>query len=182
MRFQILSLLAIAGVTAASQWAGVENLPDGAYSGVNHPDGSTTMTSLESGESFTFSLTDAAPKETKRSDYAISKRDTDCWGYELDHGGVDDGFGLLKNWAGTFGRGLSSGDGTNYYGFNSRGVYVYYCINAAHSQGNLDITDINYAALNMDSTCGAYQAGYYLWNGSAELVGKARSGTAVCLG
>jgi hypothetical protein len=91
MRFQILSLLALVGASAANQWAGMENLPDGAYRGFNHPDGSTTMTSLDSGDTYTFSLVKSATGQTKRLDYAISKRDTSCWGYQLDHGGVDDG-------------------------------------------------------------------------------------------
>ncbi|OBT45363.1 hypothetical protein VE00_04053 [Pseudogymnoascus sp. WSF 3629] len=183
MRFQILALLALASASAANQWAGMENLPDGAYSGTNHPDGSTTMTSLDSGETYTFSLTESgATEQTKRSDHAISKRLTSCWGYELDHGGVDDGVRELMNWAGTGGKDLVSGNSRSYYGFNRKGVYVYYCINALHTQGNLDITDIKYANYMMDSGCGSYQASYFLWPGSAELVGKCRSGTAICLG
>lgn len=87
MRFQILGLLAIAGATAANQWAAMENLPNGAYSGVNHPDGSTTMTSFDSGETYTFSLAEPATKQSRRSDYAVAKRDTSCWGNQLDHGG-----------------------------------------------------------------------------------------------
>jgi hypothetical protein len=183
MRFQILSLLAIAGATAAlQQWAGIENLPDGAYSGVNHPDGSTTMTSLDTGETYSFSLSEPATKQTRRSDYAIAKRDTSCWGHDLDHGGVDAGVKALKNWAGTDGREIVSGDTRSYFGFNNNGVYVYYCINALHSRGNIDIIDIDYANRNMDSTCRPYEDGFFLWPGTPELVGKCRSGTAVCLG
>ena len=182
MRFQILSLLALVGASAANQWAGMENLPDGAYSGVNHPDGSTTMTSLDSGATYTFGLVKSATEQTRRSDYAVAKRDTSCWGYQLDHDGVDDGVRALKNWAGTGGVDLVSGNARNYYGFNYKGVYVYYCINNVHSQGNLDINDIDFALRNMDSICARYEAGYYLWPGSPELVGKCGSGTAVCLG
>jgi hypothetical protein len=182
MRFHILSLLGLASASVAIQWSGVENLPDGAYSGINHPDGSTTMTNLDSGETYNFSISAAPTQQTKRSDYAISKRDTSCWGYQLDHGGVDAGTAALRQWAGENGRDLYSGKTPNYYGFNNKGVYVYYCINAAHRQGNLDVNDINFALANMDTTCAKWEAGYYLWPGSAELVGKCRSGTPVCLG
>ncbi|KAL5350492.1 hypothetical protein ACLOAV_004061 [Pseudogymnoascus australis] len=163
MRFQILSLLAIAGATAANQWAGMENLPNGAYSGVNHPDGSTTMTFLDLGETYTFSLAEPATKQSRRSDYAIAKRDTSCWGNQLDHGGVDAGVRALKNWAGTGGQTIISGNTRSYHGFNNNGVYVYYCINRTHSQGNLDIRDIDFALKTwmplaahmwMVSTCG----------------------------
>lgn len=182
MRFQILSLLALSGATAANQWAGMENLPDGAYSGVNHPDGSTTMTALDSGETYTFNLIESATEQTRRSDYAVTKRETQCWGYQLDHGGVDDGVRALKNWAGTGGKDLSAGNTPNYYGFNNKGVYVYYCINGAHTQGNLDINDIEWAFKQMDAICGAYKGRYYQWTGSPEIVGMCRSGDIVCRG
>ncbi|KFY75785.1 hypothetical protein V499_04257 [Pseudogymnoascus sp. VKM F-103] len=184
MQFHLLTLLALAGASAATQWAGMENLPDGAYSGTNHPDGPTTMTSLDSGETYTFHLTStSATSPTRRSPrHGISKRDTSCWGYELDHGGVDEGVSELKRWAGAGGQDLVSGDSRSYYGFNRKGVYVYYCINALHTQGNLDTGDIDYANRMMDAGCGMYQAGFFLWPGSPELVGKCRSGTAICLG
>ncbi|KFY14747.1 hypothetical protein V491_05922 [Pseudogymnoascus sp. VKM F-3775] len=172
MRFQILSLLGLAGASAANQWAGMENLPDGAYSGVTHPDGSTTMTALESGETYTFNLVRSAAKPSGRSEYAVAKRDISCWGYQLYHGGVDDGVRALKNWAGTSGVELTSGDSRNYYGFNNKGVYVYYYINELHKKGNLDINDIDYALRSMDSKCQAYEASYYRWPGSREIVGK----------
>ncbi|OBT73898.1 hypothetical protein VF21_08265 [Pseudogymnoascus sp. 05NY08] len=183
MRFQLLTLLALAGASAANQWAGMENLPDGAYSGINHPDGSTTMTSLSTGEAYTFALTStpSTPQTRRTSRDGISKRDTSCWGYELDHGGVDQGVAALKNWAGS-GHDLVSDDARSYYGFNNKGVYYYYCINAYHTQGNLDMGDIDYANRMMDANCGGYQAGFFRWPGTPELVGKCRSGTAVCLG
>ncbi|ELR08199.1 hypothetical protein VC83_08040 [Pseudogymnoascus destructans] len=182
MRFPTLTLLALASASAASHWAGMENLPDGAYSGTNHRDGSTTMTSLDSGSTYTFNLVKPATEQAKRSDNALSKRLTSCWGYELDHGGTDDGVRELKDWAGTAGVDLASGNTRNYYGFNRKGVYVYYCINGLHTQGNLDIKDIEYAMWAMDKGCGMYQAGYFLWPGSPEIVGRCRSSTAICLG
>ncbi|OBT53484.1 hypothetical protein VE04_06655, partial [Pseudogymnoascus sp. 24MN13] len=50
------------------------------------------MTSLSTGTSYTFHLTStSATSPTRRSPrHGISKRDTSCWGDELDHGGVDE--------------------------------------------------------------------------------------------
>ncbi|PHH75858.1 hypothetical protein CDD82_4232 [Ophiocordyceps australis] len=179
MRANIFSLLALVGASAASQWAGMERVPDGPYSGTIHPDGSTTMTSLESGTKYKLDLVQDTGDHAKR---ALEKRETSCWGYQLDHGGVDEGVAALKNWAGSNGQTLSSGATTSYIGYNRKGVYVYYCINVTHSQGNLDTKDIDYALRNMDSTCKPYEASYFWWPGSPELVGKCRSGTPICLG
>lgn len=183
MRFQIISLLALLGPTAAAakRWVGMENLPDGPYKGVTHADGSTTVTSMETGETHTFALAEDPKEPKKRSDFAVEKRKISCWGYELDHAGCDEAVVELKNWAGS-GHNWSSGERPDYFGYNRGGVYVYYCINAPHSSGNLDVVDINYALGQMDSTCSRYEASYFQWVNSVELVGKCRSGTAVCLG
>ncbi|KAM0355083.1 hypothetical protein ACHAPU_000940 [Fusarium lateritium] len=176
MQFKLLSVLALAGLAAAAPSAkATKDLPDGPYSGVNHADGSSTLTNVETGQTFEIA---ASAKSEKRS---LDKRYTSCWGYELDHTGVDQAVFELKNWAGN-GRDWSSDKKPSYYGINYRGVYVYYCINGPHSSGNLDTVDINYALERMDSTCKRYEAGYFQWDGSVELVGKTRSGTAVCLG
>lgn len=160
----------------------METLPDGPYHGVTHPNGSTTVVSLVSGAVYDFDLIKEAVGQTRQSDYAIAKRDdAHCWGYQLDHGGVDEAAQALKNWAGS-GQQLTSGGTTNYFGYNMKGVYVYYCINWTHSQGNLDTKDVSYALGMMDSACPAYEAGYFQWPCTPEIVGKCRSGTAVCLG
>ncbi|KAF5246280.1 hypothetical protein FAUST_1397 [Fusarium austroamericanum] len=174
MQFKLVSILALAGFAAAapSSTQDFKNLPDGPYSGINNADGSSSVTHMETGETFNF----AAP--AKRS---LEKRDTHCWGYELDHGGVDAAVVQLKNWAGT-GRDWKSDGTPSYFGYNERGVYVYYCINAPRSQGNLDVADINYALGQMDSKCKRYEAGYFRWDGSVEIVGKTRSGDNICLG
>lgn len=174
MQFKNVLTLALAGLASANRWLGVENLPDGAYHGVVYPNGSTTMTSLDSGASHFFELEEASAD-------VLQKRYTACWGDDLPHGGVDGAAESLRRWAGS-GRELSSGDSPNYYGFNNQGVYVYYCINAPHSSGNLDSNDVNYALGQMDASCNAYEAGYWQWDGSSEIVGKCRSNTAVCLG
>ncbi|KAM0301594.1 hypothetical protein ACHAPM_005826 [Fusarium culmorum] len=160
MQFKLVSILALASFAAAapSSTQDFKNLPDGPYSGVNNADGSSSVTHMDTGETFNF----AAP--AKRS---LEKRDTHCWGYELDHG-------TGRDW---------KSDGTpSYFGYNERGVYVYYCINAPRSQGNLDVADINYALGQMDSKCKRYEAGYFRWDGSVEIVGKTRSGDNIWLG
>ncbi|KAI6755600.1 hypothetical protein HG531_004706 [Fusarium graminearum] len=157
MQFKLVSILALAGFAAAapSSTQDFKNLPDGPYSGINNADGSSSR--------------------------SLEKRDTHCWSYELDHGGVDAAVVQLKNWAGT-GRDWKSDGTPSYFGYNERGVYVYYCINAPRSQGNLDVADINYALGQMDSKCKRYEAGYFRWDGSVEIVGKTRSGDNICLG
>jgi hypothetical protein len=181
MQFKALTIFALLGLATAapSPANSMKDLPDGPYKGVNNADGSATLTNIETGETFNISK-DSAAKE-KRSSALLEKRLTSCWGYQLDHGGVDQAVVQLKNWAGT-GHDWSSGNTPSYFGYNARGVYVYYCINAKHSSGNIDVADIDYALGQMDSGCPRYEAGYFQWPGSPELVGKCRSGTAVCLG
>ena len=180
MRFQILSTLALVATgVVADRWANMDDLPDGPYSGITHANGSTTMTSLDTNEVFNFVL---IKEDEKRSQSNLKKRFAACWGTHLDHRGVDEAVVALKNWAGKGGKSLVSGDHKAYFGYNRRGVYVYYCIDRPHREGNLDINDINHALWEMDHTCRAYEAGYYQWDSTPEIVGKCTSGTAVCVG
>ncbi|KAH7169781.1 uncharacterized protein B0J16DRAFT_376673 [Fusarium flagelliforme] len=183
MQVSLLSIIAVLGLATAAPGAvkSMEDLPDGPYKGLNNDDGSSTFTNLETGESFNIKADNESTANEKRSGISLNKRGTDCWGYQLDHGGVDQAVVQLKKWAGT-GRDWSSGNKPDYFGYNSRGVYVYYCINAKHSSGNIDVTDIDYALGQMDAKCQRYEAGYYQWDGSPELIGKCRSGTQVCRG
>lgn len=182
MHFQTLTMVALAGAASAAKiWAGSENIPDGPYKGIVHADGSTTMTHMEHGTTHHFELTDDGQEE-KRD---LSKRESHCWGYQLNHGGVDGSYDSLQRWAGN-GQVMASGDTTHYYGFNNQGVYSYACTNAPHKTYTFNRGDIRKAFANMDGqygpACRAYEAGYYIWPGTDSLVGKARSGTAVCLG
>ncbi|KAJ4418197.1 hypothetical protein N0V85_001529 [Neurospora sp. IMI 360204] len=61
------------------------------------------------------------------------------------------------------------------------GMMAYYCIDAPRSSGNLDVDDVNYALEQMDATCQRYEASYFKWDGSVEIVGKGRSGDNVCV-
>jgi hypothetical protein len=180
MKVTLFSIFALTGLTTAAP-GGWKDLPDGPYKGVNNPDGSTSVTNLETGKTFYFDHSKDLTANGKRSEAAIEKRDISCWGYQLDHTGTDEAVVQLKNWAST-GHDWSSGDTPSYFGYNARGVYVYYCINAKHSSGNIDVADIDYALSQMDGKCQRYEAGYFQWPGSPELVGKCRSGTSVCLG
>ncbi len=59
---------------------------------------------------------------------------------------------------------------------------VYYCINARDTYGNLDSLDFDHALIQMHATCRRYEASYFRWDGSAEIVGKASVNDRVCLG
>ncbi|OAQ59433.1 hypothetical protein VFPPC_10492 [Pochonia chlamydosporia 170] len=71
MQLKVFTLAFIIGCTTAKRWAGMKNLPDGPYKCITHANGLTS-------------------DQQRRSDFAIEKRKIDCWGYLLDHGGVDD--------------------------------------------------------------------------------------------
>lgn len=186
MKFSaILSTLALAGSALAATWPGFESLPDGAYAGKVHEDGSVTVRSVTLdannehvyGRDYHFEL--QRDENDSRSPVVKKRGTTDCWTFqgELDHSGVDDAANQLRTWAGA-GRNFQ---GHDYFGYNSGGAYVYYCVRD-NIQTNVDKVDINYGLQNMDADCGAYQASYFWWPGNtAEIVGKARSGTAVCV-
>ncbi|KAJ6782260.1 hypothetical protein PWT90_10476 [Aphanocladium album] len=181
MRLQLLSIVVLAASAAqAEKWANFEVLPDGLFSGVTYANGSTTLISLGSGAAYSFDL-DGAEAQPEAAATLLSKRYTACWGTPLDNAGVDEGVRALKGWAGN-GHSLASGDNNAYIGYNRRGVVVYYCIDRPHSEGNLDNRDIDYALRNMDHDCGFYKSGYFQWNGTPEIVGKANDNVAICVG
>jgi hypothetical protein len=104
-------------------------------------------------------------------------------GNPLDHTGVDIVLGNLRDWANNpGGRTLSSGASPNFFAFYDEGMMAYYCINAPNTSGNLDLNDVNYALVQMDSHCAPYTASFFEWPGSYEIVGKCAQTTAVCLG
>lgn len=183
MRFQSLIIAALTSSAAAQSWPGAESLPDGPYTGVVHANGSTTMTHQELGTTHFFELGESQDK--RQEIRGLSKRESHCWGYTINHGGVDGSYDSLQRWAGS-GQTLSSGDTTRYYGFNNQGVYSYACVNGPHKSYKFSQNDVRYAFESMDGqhgkACRAYEAGYYIWPGTVSLVGKCNSGTAVCLG
>lgn len=157
-------------------------LPDGAYSGKINADGSYTLkrADVPRAASVTYAV-NATALAARNAD--PEKRFTSCWGSNLDRTGTDLATNDLRKWANVNGgRTIVSHERPDYFGFNRNGVYVYYCINAPNSQGNIDLNDVNFALSQMDSHCPRYTAGYWQWDGSVELIGKAASGTNVCRG
>ncbi|KAF4947818.1 hypothetical protein FSARC_13880 [Fusarium sarcochroum] len=177
MRLSLLSIVGLIGLAIAAPGPvkSMKDLPDGPYEGRHNEDGTTTMTHLETRESFSISPSES---DEKRSDASLHKRSTHCWGYQLDHAGTDEAVRQLRNWASKGGT-WSSDDTPDYIGYNNRGVYVYYCINIRQRSGNIDQADIDYALGQMDGQCQRYEAGYFEWDNSYghELIGKCSSGT-----
>ncbi|KAG4432790.1 hypothetical protein IFR05_011726 [Cadophora sp. M221] len=109
--------------------------------------------------------------------------DGDCWAYTLDHAGVDQSANDLANWAGNGGHDLCAPSGsTFYYFYNNRATIVYYCIDAPGRCGNIDRNDVRYALGQMDAHCPPYQASWFKWPQSYEIIGKSRFGDDVCVG
>ncbi|KAJ0330130.1 hypothetical protein COL922a_012549 [Colletotrichum nupharicola] len=97
----------------------------------------------------------------------LGRRSTSCWGSALDRAGTDAAVSAWK---------------TKAIWFIRRGVKVYYCINAPNSSGSLDLVDINHALKQMDTACPRYTAGYFRWDGSVEIFGKAAENVPICRG
>lgn len=170
-------LIALATFAAAvpSQRAGVPDLPDGLFSGVNNADGTTTLT-FEDGQSFNFVRTE--PQDTP-----LQKRTrSDCWRFqgELNHDGVDQGCYLLRQ-ATDHGFVLGRDGNPKYLRYNSNAVYVYFCQNNNGQTGRLNSNIFDNFNYSLDQICGAYQAGHYM-SDTNLLLGKALSGTSVCKG
>lgn len=156
------------------------------------PDDFYKITNLEDGTSSWQSLTNtSAPAiivvpETKRSTPDLSsakfgKRRTDCWGHMLNRGDTDSALQHLREWAGG-GRDFSSGPGPAVYGATRGDMIAYYCITLPWRTGNLHVDDVNHAIREMDAKCRPYEASWYGWDGSFEIVGKSRIVDRICIG
>ncbi|OIW31518.1 hypothetical protein CONLIGDRAFT_652575 [Coniochaeta ligniaria NRRL 30616] len=148
------------------------DLPDGAWEGTTLANGSYWVKAAGAPESERFLV---EPTIRKREAAAPMARQSawggDCFPRDLNHIGVDDAVEDLKSWAGN-GHSFTSKDANAWFGIRTRGVIVYYCITKAYTTGNLNVDDVNYALLQMDSHCVPYQASYFRWPGSFEIVGK----------
>ncbi|KAH7075065.1 hypothetical protein FB567DRAFT_183047 [Paraphoma chrysanthemicola] len=175
----LIALVAALGFTAVAY----AEFPDGTYAGEILSDGSYHWTSVtNSSETYTTAPNTGTPPATiSARGTHLSKRRTDCWGTSLSHSGVDIAANGLRNWAGE-GHQYNSGNRNAVMMAKSQGVMVYYCINRPHSSGNLDRADVDYALRQMDSKCRLYEAGWFGWDGSVEIVGKCRDSDAICLG
>ncbi|KAK1834112.1 hypothetical protein QBC39DRAFT_431891 [Podospora conica] len=113
----------------------------------------------------------------------LSRRRTDCWGRNLDHAGVDRAVQKWKNYLAQYTTVNLSTDGSQrYFQFIDSAMTVYYCVNRKNSYGSLSLDDFNYALRQMDQKCRAYEASFFQWDGSVEIVGKATLNDRVCIG
>jgi hypothetical protein len=194
MRATLYTLLAMAGFACAGKvWAGMENLPSGAYITTVESDGESveflpideTGTAVKNSTPFVFHAVEEDDTEKSNTTATLEKRQNQfvgCHGPPLDHPSTDMALIHLKIWAGR-GTNLCSSKTRNIYvTFMDNNVFSYYCINQYDKCGNLDIADVDEAMRTMDRYCGKYVGGWYNWLGSPEIVGKAQVGTRVCLG
>ncbi|KAF9888818.1 hypothetical protein FE257_008187 [Aspergillus nanangensis] len=157
------------------------SLPNGFFSGVNHANGSSTLSFEATGEVLTFKPSHDQVRVQKRTP---PFGHTDCWTFqpELNHAGVDAGVAAFRNRLSFSGFDLGHDAGPAYYGFNNDGVYVYFCYNTkAIARGTVEMEDLDFATYWTDVDCGPYKPGFFQWD-SPLLFGKTLSGTAVCLG
>lgn len=182
--FALAGLAALASSSAIPQDEKIPTLPNGFFEGSYNDDGTTTLNFTERNEVFTFKPRREPAKTAVRG---VEARDTppfghnDCWGNELDHDGVDQGFQNFRGlWSGAKME-LGSAVGRFYRGYNNNGVYVYFCYNAPKGYDTFGDEDLDFASYWMDSECGPYTDGFYQWD-SPSLFGKCTSGTEVCLG
>lgn len=166
-------------------------IPDGGYTVTRHSNGTQVFVPFDTSLSpFVFHVEDlAALRITNRRDLLsssalnkLSKRRVDCWGYQLDESGIDAAYAAMLEWAGNSPDICTDPGQTRGYFYHSEAVMVYYCVNDGGKCGNADREDISYAMRQMDANCRRYEASWFGWPGSFELVGKARLGDDVCKG
>lgn len=159
------------------------HLPDGVWEGTILANGTYSFKAAGAPDSESFLVeptTTSTQKKRSGGSSGVSKRFVGCFGYQLDTSGVDSAVVGLKNWASS-GHTLTSRDTNTMVVISVEGMIVYYCIDAPWSSGNLDVNDVNYALERMDATCRRYEASYFKWDGSVEIVGKGRAGDNVCV-
>lgn len=116
----------------------------------------------------------------RASNGRLDKRQTSCWGNNLNHYDVDFLVDMLKEWSVGGGEVHSGDKGTSGWISKWNDVILYYCVVTANTYGNLDLVDVNYAPLQMDSACPPYTASWFRWPGSSEIVGKATNDQEIC--
>lgn len=182
--------LASAALGTAVATQEIPDLPDGWFTGFNHANGTNTLVFHEIGQEINF-MPRAAITNSDDAGVLSKRFGSDCWTIfpNLPKAGTDD---AIQQWRDATQQelvyvGNGGGCGQNpdfapYYGYNSGGVYVYFCYNSnAPLHDSCDFNDVQFATLNMDQTCGPYVPGFYQWD-SPSLFGKCASGTRVCLG
>ncbi|PVH84668.1 hypothetical protein DL98DRAFT_610070 [Cadophora sp. DSE1049] len=185
MRFQNIAYAAALTASFVSAII-VPEVPFNGISVQEQADGTTVITSISNPDTAPIISRNLATAKPRSSRNVHASRfawpDGDCWGYQLDHTGVDEAFNGLMDWVANGGHTLCSGDNGNYYHFiNRRGTIVYYCIDVPRRCGNIDINDVRYALGQMDAHCQLYEASWFKWPGSVEIIGKARFGDEICI-
>jgi len=159
-------------------------LANGFYLSTVNADGTVTHTPINSPSELAAregvsAFSRRAPKEPTA---ALGKRYVSCWGRQLDTQGTDKAVNQWKGYLASTLLEVRSRDTPYYVQYVNDAVTVYYCINARNSVGSLSLEDFNYALVQMDATCRRYEASYFQWDGSPEIVGKASVNDRVCLG
>lgn len=118
-----------------------------------------------------------------RSDAALTRRRTGCWGRNLDNLAIDR---LVRKWQAYLktiaSATITTKNSQHYIQYTDSAMTVYYCVNRKNSVGSLSLEDFNYALRRMDDQCRPYEASYFQWDGSVEIVGKASLNDRVCIG
>lgn len=159
-------------------------LPDGFYLTEILANGTLVHTSVTNPGALPIIQEGLAPSTLPARDSdALTRRRTDCWGRNLDALAIDR---IVKRWK-AYLRTVSSatlktGNSQHYIQFTDSSMTVYYCVNRKNSQGSLSYDDFNYALRKMDEKCRAYEASFFQWDGSVEIVGKASLNDRVCIG
>ncbi|KAI8271392.1 hypothetical protein K4K56_003334 [Colletotrichum sp. SAR 10_98] len=159
--------LAMAGLAQA--------LPDGWYEGTTLSNGTMEAKPLGASDTKLFTIEPSADWERTVSERSVDggepisrfgRRSTSCWGSALDRAGTDAAVSAWKNKVGPTGAfALRSGS-------NPKAI----------CSGSLDLVDINHALKQMDTACPRYTAGYFGWDGSVEIFGKAAENVPICRG
>ena len=186
-----ISLAFTALATAVATQDEIPDLPDGWFTGFNHDNGTNTLIFHKTGQEINF-MPRAPTASPAKADVLSKRSGAACWSAlaKLPTAGTDT---AIQEWRDTTSEDLvyvgngGSGCGDNpdfppYFGYNSGGVYVYFCFNSNdQAHDSADFNDVQFATLQMDQSCGAYVPGYYQWD-SPSLFGKCASGTSVCVG
>ncbi|PVH85274.1 hypothetical protein DL98DRAFT_608025 [Cadophora sp. DSE1049] len=196
MRFQT-SIKCVTLMISLASCIQVPELPAGAWSIEERSDGSLISRSVDD-PTLTPIITRAPidPESDSEADSTAVDAPTslnprfawangDCWSYKLNAEGTDRAVTQMKEWYSVGRPNLCSNDSNGGVRVYSLGgpykAMVYYCIVARNACGNLDLNDVNYALRQMDAHCPRYQASWFRWPGSNEIVGKANVGDHICV-
>ncbi|KAE9372871.1 hypothetical protein N431DRAFT_457550 [Stipitochalara longipes BDJ] len=110
-----------------------------------------------------------------------------CFGYYLNHPGVDQSAVDLENYLNGAFNDLQCSEPTEdlAYGTAVDGALVYLCVDAAEYCESFSSDDVRTALGEMDAACPAYMAGYYRFNTGEslqpKLIGKDNAGANICV-